>query len=174
MPLRTQYRLWCQKCQDWELFEKRHPNPDELFCNSCEEVHVKTLIKDIPEEKLLEQRQRYNRKKKQQYSKYMNEMLMDPESRQIREMVDMFREPGWDTEIVESDAGQKQLDEIAREKRAKEIEEKEAAKNAFKQEALKYKGLTRNDKCACDSGLKYKKCCMDRIESSLRAYHLRF
>ena len=132
------------------------------------------LLKDIPKDKLLEQRERYNAKRRESYKRMYDEFTMDPQSRNILEMVNMFKEPGWDTEIEEADAGQKAIDETARLKRQEEIEKKEQRKQEVIEECIPYKNLRRNDKCICKSGKKYKQCCMDKIEGYLIEYHLRF
>ena len=63
--------------------------------------------------------------------------------------------------IIESDCGQKAIDEAE----TKEIELKYQQKRSFKiRNKGKFKGLGRNDKCACGSNIKYKNCCLDKNE----------
>lgn len=172
MPTREYKRLWCKTCNDWELFEQQYPNPKEWFCRKCESVHEKTLLSEIPEEKLIEQRKRYVEWNHRAMGKFMGEFMMSQEERNLREFVHMFSPPGsdWETEIIESDAGQHAIDDEEKrkrdEKRQKYLEEKEAAK----QHVLKYKGANRNDKCPCGSGKKFKKCCLTELGSLIMKY----
>jgi len=178
----TYYRLWCKECQDWKLFDRKKLEIEvpegkedyEYTCRECGTPHVDILLGDIPKEKLEEQRARYNTKRKGQYTTLMREFTMDPEARQVKELLDMFGPPASSTDIYESDAGQKKLDEIAQMKRQREIEEKEARKREIINECVPFKNMARNDQCACGSGKKYKKCCMDKIEGYLLKYNLSF
>jgi len=53
MPTRTYHRVWCSDCQEFTL----HLKHDDLFtCKDCLFVHGLSLLKDIPEEKILEQK----------------------------------------------------------------------------------------------------------------------
>jgi uncharacterized protein YecA (UPF0149 family) len=176
MPIREYKRLWCKKCNDWELFEQQYPNWKDWFCQKCETVHEKTLLSEIPNEKLIEQRKRYIEYNHTSIGKFMGEMMMSSQERNLREFVHMMSPPGSDfeTEIIESDAGQIQIDEELRkrreEKRQKEFEEKEEIKKGL----IKFKGANRNDTCPCGSGKKYKKCCLNKVEEQLLKYNLRF
>jgi uncharacterized protein YchJ len=176
MPTREFKRLWCKKCNDWELFEQQYPNWKDWFCQKCETVHKNVPLSEIPEEKLLEQRKRYVEWNHKSMNKFMGEMMMSSEQRNMRELIHMFSPPGSDfeTEITESDAGQYAIDNLERkkreEKRQKELEEKEQVKK----ELIKFKGANRNDICPCGSDKKYKKCCLNKVEEQLLKYNLRF
>jgi uncharacterized protein YchJ len=80
---------------------------------------------------------------------------------QTNMLADMLREPGSelsDQRILEDDAGQIELDaQLKAEREAKRMAEIE-----FKE---RYRGVQRNEKCLCGSGLKYKKCCLPRVEA---------
>jgi uncharacterized protein YecA (UPF0149 family) len=72
----------------------------------------------------------------------------------------MLKEPGHDhtePDVNEDDAGQDAIDAAIKAKR----EADRLAEIQFKE---KYHGAQRNDKCRCDSGLKYKKCCLPKVE----------
>jgi uncharacterized protein YchJ len=176
MPTKELKRLWCKKCNDWELFEQQYPNCTDWFCQKCETIHEKTLLSEIPEEKLIEQRKRYVEYNHKSANKFMGEMMMSPEQRNIKELVHMFSPPGsdWETEIIESDAGQHQIDDEARRKRAEKIQKEAEEKEQVKRELIKFKGVNRNDTCPCGSGKKYKKCCLNKVEEQLLKYNLRF
>jgi hypothetical protein len=176
MPIREYKRLWCKKCNDWELFEQQYPNPKELFCNECETVYANILLSEIPEEKLIEQRERYNEKQKESYTKLFGDFMSSPEQRNIKELAHMFSPPGsdWETEIIESDAGQHTINEAKRKKREEEINARIEEKEKVKQYLLKFKKIKRNDSCPCESGKKYKKCCLEKVNFLLLQYNLRF
>ena len=176
MPTRELKRLWCKKCNDWELFEQQYPNWQDWFCKKCESKKEKVLLSEIPEEKLIEQRKRYIEWNHKSVNQFMGEMMMSPEQRNLKELVHMFSPPGsdWETEIIESDAGQHAIDEAKKKKREEERAKETEEKEKVKQDLLKYKGIQRNDLCACESGKKYKKCCLEKVNSLLLKYNLRF
>jgi len=176
MPVREYKRLWCKTCNDWELFEQHYPNWKEWFCKKCEKVHEPVLLSEIPEEKIIEQRKRYIEWNHSSMGKFMGEMMMTQEQRNLKELVHMFSPPGSDfeTEIIESDAGQHAIDDEKRRKRAEEMAKYREEKEQIKQNLLKFKGIQRNDSCPCGSGKKYKKCCLEETEKKLIEYNLRF
>jgi hypothetical protein len=176
MPIKEYKRLWCKKCNDWELFEQQYPNPSEWFCKECENAYEEILLSEIPEEKLEEQRKRYIKGNRSPFDRFTEEIFMSAEERNVRELVHMFSPPGsdWETEIIESDAGQRAIDQEKRKKREEEITKEIEEKEKVKQELFKYKEIQRNDHCACGSGKKYKKCCLERVIFLLLKYNLRF
>lgn len=46
MPIITKYRTWCKTCVEW-------------VCDKCGELHELYKFSEIPNEKLVEQRERY-------------------------------------------------------------------------------------------------------------------
>jgi uncharacterized protein YecA (UPF0149 family) len=58
---------------------------------------------------------------------------------------------------METDAGLLAIEKVEREKR-------EAEQEAMRLDIEAHKGLGRNEVCKCGSGLKYKKCCLKRIQ----------
>ena len=75
MPQIIMQRLWCKSCADWKLFDK-NIGDEELKCYTCKTDHVNTLLSEIPEEKLLEQRKRYKEEKSRQFRETMGLMNM--------------------------------------------------------------------------------------------------
>lgn len=173
MPTLHRYRVWCKKCDNFTLHTRDefktpvNPEDNKLVCKTCNTVYSDIMLKDIPRDKLLEQRKRYSESQGNMFNSYLNlgSLFKTPEQRQLEEMVHMFSPPGSDIEIHESDAGQKEIDKIEGEKRKKEWEERKRIREAQEAEAAKYAKLGRNDICACGSGIKYKKCCLRKIES---------
>jgi uncharacterized protein YecA (UPF0149 family) len=178
MPTIEYQRLWCTKCKDWELFELPWGLEDrgkkELVCKKCGTVHTPTKLSEIPKEKLLEQRERYNEKQKESYTKLFGEFMMTQEERNIKEIMHMFSEPGSDVYIIESDAGQREIDKIEREARWKGAQEREAAKEEARQKLSIYRKVQRNDTCPCGSGKKYKKCHLNENNALMLEHNLRF
>jgi uncharacterized protein YecA (UPF0149 family) len=59
---------------------------------------------------------------------------------------------------METDAGLLAIEKVEREKR-------EAEQEAMRLDIEKHRHIGRNEACPCQSGLKYKKCCLKRIQS---------
>jgi hypothetical protein len=168
MPTRDYKRIWCKKCKDWTLHGQHYPNWEDWFCQKCETAHVKTPLSEIPPKKILEQRKRYKEWKKHDFERLFNGLISfgtDP-------FINMFSEPGSDVRIMESDAGQAELDKQERERKAEERRLHEEEKAKVREEILKYRKIGRNDLCLCGSGLKYKKCCLTRIQKDEQDYNL--
>jgi uncharacterized protein YecA (UPF0149 family) len=143
-----QYRHWCTSCNDYALFAM---NDEILNCETCSSPKQEVDLSTIPGEKIEEQRNRFRNMRRTDFAKMMEVyqfMSANPNA-------DMpFAET--DT-IAETDAG---LLVIEREER----EKKEAEQEAIRQDIEKHKNVGRNEKCICNSGLKYKKCCWTRIQ----------
>ena len=154
--------MWCKKCQEFELFVS-DLSEKEWKCKECGSPKESVLLKDIPEEKIEEQRKRYRASQDEAFHKFTAELFATPEQRKAKELAHMFSAPGSDVEIIESPAGQDVIDKALREKLAKEREERRAQAEADKAEVTKYRKVNRNDLCICGSGKKYKKCCEPRI-----------
>jgi len=165
MPTTHKYRVWCKTCNDFILHTKKEE--EDLKCGDCDTVYTEIFLKDIPEDKIIEQRVRYKDQKRAKLNETMRMFMESAESRKVKEMMHMFSPPGssYEKEIYESDAGQKTIDEENAKIREAQLEEEKRIKDEQKEEAAKYKGLGRNDICVCGSGLKYKKCCLIKIES---------
>jgi len=148
MPTRSYYRIWCKECNDFTLHERTSFEDETIVCRTCDTNYSEILLSEIPEEKIVEQRKRYRDKKSMSASRLIQNILSDAMS-----------QTSSDT-ISESDAGQKAIDDQNAEDRQLKLdwirEQKEKAKA--------YKGLNRNDKCICGSDLKYKKCCLKKIQ----------
>ena len=159
MPTRTLRRIWCKTCNEFELHEGDFKTK-ELLCKECGTAYSDVYLKDIPKEKVLEQRKRYK-----DYQRKRDTDLFSYILKPRNPWADMFSEPGSDVEIIESDAGQKKLDDKEREKARQRMEEYRKKREEEKELLKKYRGLGRNDTCLCGSGLKYKKCCWEKIQN---------
>jgi hypothetical protein len=127
-------------------------------CDTCGNEYVPYSLSEVPEEKILEQRERYRQMKKTEFIKMLS-AYQDMSKSNI--LADMFREVGdrpVGYTVKEDDAGQEAIDAAERaDREAKRREEIE-----FKEQ---YRGAQRNDKCRCGSGNKYKKCCLPKVNS---------
>lgn len=153
MPSKTYYRTWCSTCKEFTLHHK--PFQQEIQCKDCGDNSQTYNNSDIPNEKYKEQIQRWKNSENKQMSKMFSSIL-NPSS---------FYQMNWYDErheviIKEDDLGyQKRRDEL----RAKENEERKVKQEEQAKLKALYKGLTRNDKCGCGSGLKFKNCCLPKI-----------
>lgn len=150
MPTHTLRRIWCTKCNEFELHYSDF-NSKKLICKECDTVYTDVFLKDIPFEKIKEQRRRYKEYKKSQHAKLFSNIMFS---------IDTLG----NTEIIESDAGQAELDKIERAERDKRYEERMKQREIERAEEKKFRHLQRNDICLCGSGLKYKNCCWSRIQ----------
>lgn len=143
MPTKQLYRLWCKDSQNWELHNAAATIGD-FICQHCGKIHEQVPITNIPQEKLEEQRKRYKAKK-------LHELRMA--------FILISTGGGLNTDSVyEDDAGQKAIDEHQRRLQDKRRE-------FIASEKIKFQGAERNSPCRCESEKKYKKCCLQRIES---------
>jgi len=164
MPTINYWRTWCKTCNDWTLHSSTGIGEEiEWHCKTCKTVFTEVKHSEIPEEKLMEQRERYSedRKKNGVLGRFMDGRLFQ----QSNPLIDMFREPGCDVEISESDAGQKAIDDERVRQWNIKAEARRLARAGELAEIVRYSKLGRNDLCLCDSGKKYKHCCLSRIES---------
>jgi len=170
MKMKTiSYRLWCAKCQDFELHKKvhmdevNHPNYKDVtfgqdhseFICGCNTQWVAVTYGEMDKDKILEQRERFKKQRKANIGKKLNlfgmmglAMGMSDAGMLLNNNIGIA-----DMDIVESDAGLKFIEEKQREREA-------TIKEENRLELLQFKGVGRNDKCLCGSELKYKKCCL--------------
>lgn len=169
MPTITYKRIWCKTCDNFELHHiglATTETPKEYTCKECKTVYTDIKLGEIPFDKIQEQRKRYIAKKKNPIEEFLSSAYMRPERNILHDI--MSGNDGWGVDkhdIIESDAGQKYLDDIAAEERRVEYEKKRAIREEQRQEAARYSKLGRNDICLCGSEKKYKKCCQIRINS---------
>lgn len=155
MPTQTFYRTWCKTCQDWTWHRKpfkidvEDAKKSDWRCKACDTEITDTTFAEIPEEKIIEQRQRYKEHKTEEFKNIMN----------IYSGMGSMMSSGWGdgNTYIENDAGQKDIDEALLKKRAERLAEK---KRLIEEYNIKFKGIGRNDICRCGSGIKYKKCCL--------------
>lgn len=167
MPTKLFFRKWCIKCQEWTLHHYCFYNPDNnrkpfYKCSDCEnvidETRKRTDLSIIPEEKIQEQRERYKRSKRNDFTKVFDTFL-----RPSNAFMSSFGSAP--VEIKEDDAGQREIDEEKEKKEYLAYVERKRQREADMIQYQKFKNLGRNDTCACGTGKKYKKCCMNKYQS---------
>lgn len=154
MPTKKLIRFWCHTCKEFTLQEQGGG------CLTCGTINESYKLSEVPEEKLIAQRNRYSAKKKADiinafqaispYSEYYPISLLGT--------LDMY------SEVVEDDAGQKAIDKAREERYEKIKKEREELKAEYNKT---FKGTNRNESCPCGSGKKYKHCCQNKF-SNLR------
>lgn len=162
----TYYRYWCSTCKNWELFFTKE---NTKFCKKCNtELDENVKYKDIPDDKLIEQRERYKKTNNKFFKNIYTKTLLG-----VNDVdVDFFSEVGSSYKIIEHDAGQKDIDKLKREESEKRYQEHCKKKEEATIEVLKYKDLKRNDICICGSNKKYKKCCLNKINELIYNFNL--
>lgn len=157
MPIIYKYRVWCKTCNDFTLHHEPELLKHNKKCITCKTDYTPMLISEIPKEKVIEQRKRYTEQKARRIRSLYTDFIMGYGAKTL------FSENP-QIEIIESDCGQKAIDEAEANERELKYQQKQALKLEIKQ---KFKGLGRNDKCACGSNIKYKNCCLDKNEKIL-------
>ena len=154
MPIIIYYRFWCNTCKDFTL---HHTNGDKC-CKICGNITETYKESEIPIEKIQMQRERYK--------KYESEHNGIGAFFKIlaHERPFAFSEIYPNIEIIEDDAGQKRIDEAREQKIKKQLAEIRLEREKRQDIKNKARGLSRNDICFCGSGLKFKKCCLIKIQ----------
>jgi len=169
MPQIRKNRTWCKTCQDWELFQTHLTSEDTVIidtlgsevkktskttCDTCKSKYIPYSLDEVPEDKLAEQRERYSKMKFEEFKRFFSAYNTVAK---VNTGGIFGSDSSYDETIKEDDAGQIAIDEA--EKAAREA--KRLADIEFKD---KFRGAQRNSPCRCESGLKYKKCCLPIIE----------
>ena len=113
-----------------------------LLCDTCGAKGGEYKISEVAPEAIEEQRERYNQQKRTKLVAVLGHVLSGSFSPQTES-------------IIESDAGQKSIDE---QKSAKREEAKRTGKELLADYNENYRHLRRNEKCSCGSGKKFKHC----------------
>lgn len=150
MPTKELIRFWCKECKDYTVQHKDGP------CLKCGTITESYCLSEVPEEKIRQQRERY---KNQRGASFLDSYLifdLAVHGLPLDSLTPLFEEK---TKIIESDAGQRAIDEERQAYYRKRQEEREKLREEYK----KFKGIGRNQTCPCGSGKKYKHCCLDRF-----------
>lgn len=159
-PVRTQHRIWCKTCNEFELHSRKElfgGDKFPLICETCNTEYSEIKLKDIPDEKLKEQRERYKITRRNNMNDVFGSYLSIG-------LLQAFSQSGYEPKIIESDAGQNQIDEYKRELDAEKRRQRKIKEAENEELKKKFHKLGRNEKCRCGSGKKYKKCCWIKIQ----------
>jgi hypothetical protein len=172
MPSTIKKRTWCTTCQEFELFESRLSSETTVLdadgkeikktskttCDTCGNEYVPYSLSEVPEEKILEQRERYRQMKKTEFIKMLSAYQDMSKSNILADMMREVSDKPVEYTVREDDAGQEAIDTAERAAR----DAQRLANIEFKEQ---FRGAQRNDKCRCGSGNKYKKCCLPKVNA---------
>jgi uncharacterized protein YecA (UPF0149 family) len=149
--------MWCKQCQDYTLFNTpiQIGKSSEPQCRVCQKEFEEHYLSEVPEAKIMEQRERYKLSERQ--SKELSSYL-----KILQASNNHFSQEWEKPTIYETDAGQKRIDAIEYNKKVEKHNALVDARNKLREEAIKYNKLGRNDTCLCGTGLKFKKCCLGK------------
>ncbi len=157
-PRITKHRIWCKTCNEFTLHSRKELLNDKfpLVCESCQTSYSDIKLSEIPDEKIIEQRNRFKESRRNDINNMFGSYLS-------LGLLQTFSDSGYEAEIIESDAGQRDIDN---EKRQKDLERRNILLQKRHDDLelkKKFHNLGRNEKCLCGSGKKYKKCCWTKI-----------
>ena len=172
MPSQIKRRTWCTSCQEFETFESHLTSGTTVLdaegreikklsktsCDTCGNEYVPYHLSEVPEEKIQEQRARYKKMKKEEFIKMLSAYQDMSRSNILADIMREVSDASVGYTVREDDAGQEAID-------LEERAQREASRLAEQEFKAKYHGAQRNDKCRCDSGLKYKKCCLPKVDA---------
>lgn len=141
------HRTYCKTCKDFTL-HKWVTNKD-LACEVCETIETGYKISEVDPNLIKAQRERYKQSKSR---KFRNTYASFLNGYGIEAMLSSLEDA---PQIIECDAGEKEIEERRKQLRLKIIEDKRKLKEEFEES---FKDLGRNDKCSCGSGKKFKHC----------------
>lgn len=141
------HRTYCKNCQDFTIHS--WATKEDLLCDTCGTKDSGYNLSQVKTELLLQQRERYNQSKLKNLGGLYGAFMKGVGIEALMELNNIRQD------IVECDAGQKQIDEDKRLKSAKIREEVQKILDDYNNN---YKHLNRNDKCSCGSNKKYKQC----------------
>ena len=157
MPTQTFYRQWCVPCQEWTFFRRKSFDQAELCCKECGSEERYYNLKDIPENKIMEQRERWKQQRSEQFASVFGGMMYGS----VLLNAGLGGSGGGPIHEVENDAGQKEIDAGQKEIDEARAKARQEAARLKAEKEVKFRHVGRNDPCLCGSGLKYKKCCLN-------------
>lgn len=154
-PVNNQYRTWCKTCKEWMVHQRKE---DDLLCLECGTKFTEILLSKIPTEQIQEQRIRWKHQQRTDSESLFPYIMSGYMLGGVGD--DMFNENWNEPKVIESDAGQKVINE--KERRQRQILSEERTRKRMEREEYikKFSGVGRNDICLCGSNKKFKKCCL--------------
>lgn len=142
------HRTYCKDCNNFTIHSWNIEK--ELECETCNTVYTPYNPSEVSRELIQQQRERYRQSEVKKVSGLYEAFMRGAGIDAIMNM-ETFQK----AEVVECDAGQKEIDK--RKKQQKE-EQRRAVQEILDDYNANYKELNRNDKCSCGSGKKFKQC----------------
>ena len=140
------HRTYCKSCRDFTIHSREFLKED-LVCERCNTVESGYKISEVDPNLIKIQRERYKESRRRKIGGLYGAFLGGAG---LQAMLELDK-----IQIVESDVGQKQIDEQNKQTRLEKIRKHQEIKDEFNQ---KYSKLGRNETCSCGSGKKFKKC----------------
>ena len=150
---RPKHRTYCKTCQDFTI------HTADYVCQTCDTEFTSYFPSEVDEVLVEQQRKRYIESKKKKLGGLYKSFMLGVG---IEAMLDTSWKP---SEIIECDAGQKEIDNRKKEQRA---ESKRKGQEILDDYNTNYKHLNRNDKCTCGSGKKFKQCHLIHFKQYLK------
>ena len=141
------HRTYCKTCKNFTIHSSNY------ICQVCETEFTPYKPSEVDSTLIEEQRKRYTKQRQRQRNQKTGSLF---EAFVLGVGLEAMINTDWKpAEIIECDAGQKEIDDLR--KQARE-EAKRKAQEILDDYKTNYKHLNRNDKCTCGSGKKYKQC----------------
>ncbi len=140
---RPKHRTYCKTCQDFTI------HTEDYICETCNTEFTSYFPSKVNSDLVEQQRKRYNEKRINSVGGLYKAFMVGVG---IEAMMDTSWKPA---EIIECDAGQKEIDNRKKEQRE---EAKRRGQEILNDYNTNYKHLNRNDKCTCGSNKKFKQC----------------
>lgn len=95
------YRKWCTNCQEWQLSDENNKD----VCGTCGQAYGDYKLRDIPQSKKAEQRERFKRQRHEEFKQVLNIFsFVNPLAGDVRIGV----------KVIESDAGLRAIEKAER------------------------------------------------------------
>lgn len=150
----NKYRTYCKTCTDFTLHTFKAK--EDLICDSCGTKATNYKLNEVAPDLIEAQRKRYKVAKINRMGGIYGAFMRGVGIEAIMSLEDIPQR------VIECDAGQDDIDRIAKQKREQEKQER---LDLYSEYQAKYKHLNRNDKCSCGSGKKYKHCHLQQFKS---------
>ena len=136
-------RTYCKTCKDFTI------HTADYVCETCNTEFTSYFPSEVDSNLIEQQRQRFNAQENRKMGGLYIAFAM---GFGLEAMVNTNWKPA---EIIECDAGQKEIDNRKKEQREEVKRKVQEIQNDYD---TNYKHLNRNDKCTCGSGKKFKQC----------------
>jgi uncharacterized protein YchJ len=140
---RPKHRTYCKTCEDFTVHSA------DYVCEDCNTEFTSYFPSEVEPILIKQQRERYKQSKLRRFRNTYTSFL---NGYGIEAMLSSLENT---PQIVECDAGEKEIEQEKKERRLRLAEERQRTVDDYN---TNYKHLGRNDKCTCGSDKKYKQC----------------